>query len=147
MKSVFVFSLVLISLFGCAKVDRTSNNGDFYISQSMFRGSEFDCYGCLVMETQDYRTFKITWTSDQTTEEGDPIDGCATKGSSFYEALGALNMPDASSPTQTWNLDHQGNNHDALCFPENLVINIEFLSTNEYRLDYNSKVYRVRKGN
>ena len=140
----YLFLSVMALFLGCAKSPTSPINGDIYSSESVYRGStEFPCYACIILDTQDMSSFRVSWTS---TEEGeDGVDGCINKGSSFYFATSPVSFPDANTPTVSWVLEHQGSNHDSLCFPEQLSINIEYLNTGEYKLDYNTKIYRIKK--
>lgn len=140
MKFLFFFILFLTS---CANpTDPTKSNIPLYSSSTaVISGAETPCESCLLLEVQN-SVVRVNFSSN-------PLEECAGKNSMVYQSSSNLTLPQSSGNT-TW----QGQINDSSsveepCLPEYLNLEIYWISTspNEYELNYNGKIYKIRKIN
>ena len=132
----------LLVLGACAKpADPTKSNYPIYGSVSVVDGVEVACDNCAILEVNG-RALRVTFTDNG-------LDECSGQGSLSYLASNNLDFPVNDGESISWTGVVVGDNSGKYpyCFPEQLDLVIDKLSTNLYQISYNGKMIKVQKLN
>lgn len=143
---LIVLFLTLSVFLGCAKPPEGPNpNSNLYIAQSFSpdKNSFFPCYACVTLETTNFRDVRISFT-----DTDEQMGSCMGRGTAFYiSQQSTLVFPQSvEQGSVQWVLTSQGGGQDPECFPDPLILTVEYSSANEYVLDYNGfNFFKIRK--
>lgn len=138
-----LFLLSLIIFTGCAKPsDPTKASNPFYGSTTaVITGAETPCENCLMMETVG-NSIRVSFS-----ENG--IEECSGQGNMSYTSDTNFSIPTVDGEVTDWSGQLVGDNSASspFCFPDNLNLRIEQKSNNSFELDYNGKIFTIRRLN
>lgn len=138
--------LLILIFVGCAKSPNGGINGNsiFYSTTYSYTAypngsNEAPCHACFTMEINQSQDLRLTF-SDVHAELG----SCMGRGSGFYIPENPLYYPESVGNKVNWFLRYQGSDFDVDCFPEQLFITIEHVSSGEFLMEYNNGAHNFR---
>lgn len=140
---IFFTLIFLILITSCAKpVNPLDVTYPVYGStEANINGSITSCNNCLILEIKDF-ALRANY-SDNGQEE------CSGQGSITYKAEELLTMPSELNTTLSYSLQTtmDVSSKNPVCFPEQLIIDIEKIDETNFELNFNGKYFKINKIN